>query len=113
MAYFNFASWDQAPQAKPFYLDQNPNLAGYNCAPPVFYFRPQKKWYMIFQSQQPRFSTTDNIADPMSWSAPQNFFEGTPKSVVEIGQNRRFAHGDRDPVPKRKYATYCRRQYAN
>jgi hypothetical protein len=38
---------------------------------------------MIFQSQHPRFSTTDNIADPMSWSAPQKFFEGTPKSVVE------------------------------
>ena len=26
MAYFNFASWDEAPQAKPFYLDENPNL---------------------------------------------------------------------------------------
>ncbi len=38
---------------------------------------------MIFQSQHPRFSTTDNIEDPMSWSAPQNFFEGTPKSVGE------------------------------
>ncbi|MEO6875215.1 MAG: non-reducing end alpha-L-arabinofuranosidase family hydrolase, partial [Opitutaceae bacterium] len=83
MAYFNFANWDEAPKAKPFYLDDNPNLRGYNCAPQVFYFRPQKKWYMIFQSQHPRFSTTDNIADPMSWSAPQNFFEGTPKSVVE------------------------------
>ena len=42
MAYFNFARWDQVPQAKPFYLDQNPNLAGSNCAPQVFYFRPQK-----------------------------------------------------------------------
>ncbi|MBI2513282.1 MAG: hypothetical protein HYV96_14995 [Opitutae bacterium] len=83
MAYFNFASWDEAPQAKPFYLDQNPHLAGYNCAPQVFYFRPQKKWYLIFQSPQPRFSTTDNLADPMSWSAPQDFFAGTPKSVVQ------------------------------
>ncbi|MES1147192.1 MAG: non-reducing end alpha-L-arabinofuranosidase family hydrolase, partial [bacterium] len=83
MAYFNFTSWDKAPRAKPFYLDQNPNLAGYNCAPQAFYFRPQKKWYLIFQSQHPRFSTTDDIGDPMSWSAPQNFFKGTPKSVVE------------------------------
>jgi hypothetical protein len=49
MAYFNFASWEEAPQAKPFYLDENPNLRGYNCAPRVFYFRPQKKWHMIFQ----------------------------------------------------------------
>lgn len=83
MAYFNFASWEEAPQAKPFHLDLNPNFAGYNCAPQVFYFRPHKKWYLVFQSPQPRFSTTDNLADPMSWSAPQNFFEGTPKSVVE------------------------------
>ena len=83
MAYFNFASWDEAPQAKPFYLDQNPSFAGYNCAPQVFYFRPHKKWYLIFQSPQPRFSTTDDIADPMSWSPPQDFFAGTPNSVVE------------------------------
>lgn len=83
MAYFNFSSWDEAPAAKPFHLDYNPNLAGYNCAPQVLYFRPQKKWYLIFQSPQPRFSTTDNLADPMSWSAPQDFFEGTPKSVVQ------------------------------
>ena len=83
MGYINFANWDKAPQAKTFHLDENPNLRGYNCAPQVFYFRPQKKWYLIFQSGQPRFSTSDNIEDPMSWSAPQDFFEGTPKSVVE------------------------------
>ena len=83
MAYFNFRTWEEAPQAKPFHLDQNPSFAGYNCAPQVFYFRPQGKWYLIFQSPQPRFSTTDNIADPDSWSAPQDFFDGTPKSVVQ------------------------------
>ncbi|PTY04273.1 hypothetical protein DB347_20475 [Opitutaceae bacterium EW11] len=83
MAYFSFVSWDDAPRAKPFYLDQNVNLAGYNCAPQVFYFRPQKKWYLIFQSPQPRFSTSNDLADPMSWSAPQDFFAGTPKSVTE------------------------------
>lgn len=83
MAYFNLASWDEAPAAKPFYLGENPSFGGYNCAPQVFYFRPQKKWYLIFQSPQPRFSTSDNIDEPMSWTTPQNFFEGTPKSVVQ------------------------------
>lgn len=83
MAYFNFASWDEAPQAKPLYLEDNPSFAGYNCAPQVFYFRPQKKWYLIFQSPQPRFSTADDLGKPETWSAPQNFFEGTPKSVVQ------------------------------
>ena len=83
MAYFNFATWDEAHQAKPFYLEDSPSFAGYNCAPQVFYFRPQKKWYMIFQSPQPRYTTSDNIADPVSWAKPQDFFQGTPKSVVQ------------------------------
>jgi len=83
MAHFSFSDWDQASEAQPFHLDNNPHFADYNCAPQVFYFRPHKKWYLIFQSQQPRFSTTDDITDVMSWSKPQDFFEGTPKSVVE------------------------------
>jgi hypothetical protein len=83
MAHLSFTDWNKAKEAKIFHLDNNPHLAGYNCAPQAFYFRPHKKWYMIFQSQQPRFSTTDNIEDPKSWSKPQDFFEGTPKSVVE------------------------------
>lgn len=83
MAHFSFKTWPEAAQAKPFYLDDNPNLAGYNCAPQVFYFRPHKKWYLIFQSPQPRYSTTDDLTKPESWSAPRSFFEGTPKSVVQ------------------------------
>ncbi len=83
MAYFNFASWAEADRAEIFHLDQNPAFDGYNCAPQVFYFRPQQKWYLIFQSQQPRFSTTDDLSDPLSWSEPQDFFAGTPASVVE------------------------------
>jgi hypothetical protein len=82
MAYFNFTSWDQAPQAKPFYLEDNPNLRGYNAAPQVFYFRPQGKWYLIFQSGNPRYSTTTDIANPMSWSVPKDFFPSTPSGVV-------------------------------
>jgi hypothetical protein len=83
MAHLSFSDWNKASQAQTFHLDNNPHLAGYNCAPQVFYFRPQKKWYLVFQSQHPRFSTTDDIGDPMSWSSPQNFFEGTPKSIAE------------------------------
>lgn len=83
MVYLSFANWSEAAQAKPYYMDQNPNLTGYHCAPQVFYFRPQNKWYLIYQSQHPSFSTTDDISKPETWSAPQAFFEGTPKSVVE------------------------------
>ncbi|PTY07097.1 hypothetical protein DB347_07225 [Opitutaceae bacterium EW11] len=83
MAYFNFRSWSEAPAAKPYYLDQNPRLRGYHCAPQVFYFRPQKKWYLVFQSQHPTYSTTDDIEKPETWSAPQPFFNGTPRTVVQ------------------------------
>jgi len=83
MAHLRFRAWGEASAAKPFYLADNPNLAGYNCAPHVFNFRPHQKWYLVFQSPEPRFSTTEDIADPMSWSAPRSFFEGTPKSVVQ------------------------------
>jgi len=83
MVQLSFSDWDKASEAKTYYLDQNPNLVGYNCAPNLFYFRPQKKWYMVFQSPQPRFSTTDNIEDPSSWTAPRSFFKETPKSVVQ------------------------------
>jgi hypothetical protein len=83
MAYVSFRSWEEAASAKPYYLDQNPNLRGYHCAPQVFYFRPQKKWYLIYQSQHPTFSTNDDVGRPEAWTAPKAFFKGTPKSVVD------------------------------
>lgn len=83
MAYLGFRSWDEAAQAKPFYLDQNPALRGYHCAPQLFYFRPQKKWYLIYQSQHPTYSTADDPGKPETWTAPQPFFKGTPASVVD------------------------------
>lgn len=44
----------------------------YAAAPQVFLFRPQSKWYLIYQTTDsnylPAYSTTDNIDDPASWS---------------------------------------------
>lgn len=81
--YLSFADWKDAAAAKPFYFDENPNLAGYHCAPQVFYFAPQKLWYLVMVSQHPMFSTTSDITKPETWSKPQNFFTTQPKSVVE------------------------------
>ena len=74
MVYLSFADWADATNAKPYYLDENPNLRGYHCAPQVFYFRPQKKWYLIYQSGPPQYSTADDIAKPETWTKPENFF---------------------------------------
>jgi Glycosyl hydrolase family 62 len=82
MVYLSFTDWPEAAAAKPYYLDANPGLRGYHCAPQVFYFRPQKKWYLIFQSQQPQYSTADDLSRPETWSQPQNFFSNKPASVV-------------------------------
>src|SRR4051794_40812021 len=82
MVYLSFADWKDAESATPFYLDTNPNLAGYHCAPQVFYFAPQKLWYLITVSQHPTYSTTSDITKPQTWTRPQNFFDAQPKSVV-------------------------------
>ncbi|MFZ5988939.1 MAG: non-reducing end alpha-L-arabinofuranosidase family hydrolase, partial [Bacillota bacterium] len=47
----------------------------YFCAPEVFYFEPQKLWYLVYQDGTfgAAYSTTTNIADPNSWNGPQSF----------------------------------------
>jgi hypothetical protein len=89
MVYLSFADWSEAGTVRPVYLDTaNSNLSGYHCAPQLFFFRPQKKWYLIYQSQPPTFSTTDDITKPETWSKPEFFFPsgpaGTPKSWFDF-----------------------------
>jgi hypothetical protein len=84
MVYLSFADWAEAPNAKPYYVDNNPNLRGYHCAPQVFYFRPHKKWYLIYQSQHPQYSTTDDISKPETWTKPENFFDTKPASAPRL-----------------------------
>lgn len=84
MVYLNFKDWSDAPKAKLYYMDQNPNLRGYHCAPSLFYFRPHQKWYLVFQSQQPQYCTTDDISKPETWTKPQNFFGRLPASTPRL-----------------------------
>ncbi|MCP4785508.1 MAG: hypothetical protein GY878_18335 [Fuerstiella sp.] len=84
--YRAFADWGNADQAEPQLLDLT---GGYCCAPQVFYFAPQKKWYLIYQVQdptrkpslQPAYSTTDDLADAKSWSKPTLLFDQHPETV--------------------------------
>jgi len=84
MVYLSFKEWSDAADAKPYYIDQNPNLRGYHCAPHLFHFRPHQKWYLVFQSQQPQYSTTDDISKPETWTRPQDFFDGKPASAPRL-----------------------------
>jgi len=84
MVYLSFADWADAANAKPYYLDNNPNLRGYHCAPQIFYFRPQKKWYLIYQSQPPQYSTADDLSKPETWTKPESFFGAKPASAARL-----------------------------
>jgi endo-1,4-beta-xylanase len=64
VVYFSFADWTEAPNAPPYHLDQTHGFGGYVAAPQLFYFTPQKKWYLVFQSGPRMFSTADLRGDP-------------------------------------------------
>jgi hypothetical protein len=85
MIHTSFADWKDAPNAKLFYMDTVPGFGGYKCAPEVFYFSPQKKWYYTFQTQTPAYCTSETPDDPKSWTTPQQFFgPGTPLPRLPI-----------------------------
>ncbi|HUL54325.1 MAG TPA: non-reducing end alpha-L-arabinofuranosidase family hydrolase [Opitutaceae bacterium] len=85
MVYLSFADWAEAGSARQVYLDAaNPGLRGYHCAPQVFYFRPQQRWYLIYQSQPPSYSTTDDLSRPETWSQPAFFFASEPPAAPKL-----------------------------
>jgi endo-1,4-beta-xylanase len=79
----DFANWSQAAAAPQHFLDTNPNIGtGYRAAPEVFYFAPQHKWYLVYQTGLPSYSTSTNPLDPQSWSAPKNFLDSMPPTIA-------------------------------
>ena len=62
-----------------FELEQIRGKTRYGCAPQIFFFEPQKKWYLIFQNRdsnyQPAFSTNTKIEEPKQWTAPQKLLK--------------------------------------
>ena len=71
--YISFTDWEKTNEARRYLLKMH---SGFFCAPQVFYFRPQKKWYLICQasdeSWEPKYgascSTSTDITNPASWS---------------------------------------------
>lgn len=58
----------------------------YYCAPQLFFYQPQKRWFLIFQLAddsrtppfQPCYATTTDLSDPKSWSKPQPLMANPP-----------------------------------
>lgn len=83
MVYLNFANWSQANSATQHYLDQTAIGGGYKAAPQVFYFAPQQRWYLVYQTgSNAAYSTTTDISNPRSWSTPKHFYaNGMPQII--------------------------------
>jgi len=81
LGYTSFDKWSNASAAKIVPLDKSPMGPGYRAAPQVFYFAPHKTWYLVYQGADPLYSTSKDIGDPMSWSAPKPFFPIVPDIV--------------------------------
>lgn len=79
IGYCNFTEWSEAAKAHWSVLDLT---LDYHGAPQIFYFEPQKKWYLIYQAADdsrglkygPCFSTTINLEDPKSWTKPEPLY---------------------------------------
>ncbi|MBW8762635.1 MAG: carbohydrate binding domain-containing protein [Microbacterium sp.] len=86
MATTSFTDWSEASAAPITYLADSPIGNGYTAAPQVFFFEPQGLWYLIYQAGDPFYSTTANIDDPMSWTAPRPLYpNGTPTVIQQTG----------------------------
>ena len=85
MVYTSFSDWSEAPNAPLAFMDQTPGFATYVAAPELFFFRPQNKWYLVFQSGPPMYSTADDPGDPKGWAPPKPFFAAEPAIVAGNG----------------------------
>lgn len=77
MQFIEFSDFSQADDATPFFMDQVPGFSGYKCAPELFYMESENLWYLIWQQQDPAYSTTTTPDDPGSWSSPRTFYSGS------------------------------------
>ena len=90
MEYVGFDKWENADKSPRTILMISDSK--YYCGPEVFYFRPQKKWYFVYQMSVPglkklwvAYSTTTNIADPTSWTKAQPMLDGSDRDPRKEG----------------------------
>lgn len=88
--YCSFSRWEEANASARAILDVSDS--DYYCAPQVFYFRPHKKWYLVYQMDAPAgdkmwvaYSTTEDIADPRSWTRARPMLDGGKDDPRQVG----------------------------
>ncbi|MFG2555889.1 non-reducing end alpha-L-arabinofuranosidase family hydrolase [Streptomyces sp. NPDC048581] len=83
LVYLNFSDWSQAGSATHHYLDRSAIGRGYRAAPQVFYYAPQRLWYLVYQTGNASYSTNPDISNPNGWSAPRNFYSSMPDIIKQ------------------------------
>lgn len=85
MEQLSFARWTMAQAARRHVITL---VDAYHCAPQVFFFRPQQKWYLIYQWSDPSrddfgpgFSTLDAVDAPQTLTKPRMLYPRKPASV--------------------------------
>ena len=88
--YCSFDAWEHAQAAPRTVLAISGS--SYYCAPQVFYFEPQRRWYLVCQAGVPgqrkmevAYSTTATIEDPASWAPLKPILDGGPGDPRQEG----------------------------
>ncbi|MEY4588351.1 MAG: hypothetical protein RL497_427 [Pseudomonadota bacterium] len=79
--YLNFTDFEKAGAAPQTLMRNLP--VGNTVAPQVFYFAPQKKWYLITQWNG-SYSTTSDISNVNSWTAKKPLLTGEPSDALDF-----------------------------
>ena len=88
--YCSFSEWKNANDAPRTILPISDS--DYYCAAQVFYFRPHRKWYLVYQmgvkgatKMWVAYSTTSDISDPSSWTKAQPMLDGGANDPRKVG----------------------------
>lgn len=88
--YVSFTDWKNADAAPRTLLQVSDS--DYFCAPQVFRFTPQNKWYLVYQMGVPgqrfmwvAYSTTKTIGDPGSWTKAKPMLDGGAGDPRKVG----------------------------
>jgi hypothetical protein len=88
--YCSVEKWEDAQASRRTLLPVSDS--NYFGAPQVFYFAPQKKWYLIYQMGVPgatkmwvAYSTTSTIGEPASWTKARPILDGGPDDPRRVG----------------------------
>jgi hypothetical protein len=86
----SFEKWEEADRSARTILKVSDS--DYYCAPQVFYFRPHKKWYLVYQMGVPgankmwvAYSETKDIFNPNSWTQAKPILDGGPNDPRKVG----------------------------